>query len=110
MAFSGPGPGRPKGCQNKVAKDIKAICQKLGPDLIAGLKDLAFNSRSEAVRLAATEQLLSRGYGRPAQAITGADEGPVQVTHVVSWIRDDKPEATVSKEQLTGHTEDIAWH
>jgi hypothetical protein len=104
--------GRPRGTPNKISHDIKAACQRMGPDLIEGLKDLAFNSRSEAIRLAATEQLLSRGYGKPAQAITGADDGPVEVKHIISWIKDDKPEAPVSKEQLTGaaHAEDLSWH
>jgi hypothetical protein len=25
----------------------------------------------------------------PAQAIVGADEGPVEVRHIISWIKDD---------------------
>jgi hypothetical protein len=87
-------PGRPKGSVNKISRDIKAVCQKLGPKLIEGLRDLAFNSRSEAIRLAATEQLLSRGYGKPAQAIVGEGEGPVEVRHIISWIKDDSPTAS----------------
>jgi hypothetical protein len=83
--------GKPKGCQNKIAHDIKAACQKLGPQLIEGLKEMALHGKTEAVKLAATEQLLSRGYGKPAQAITGADEGAIEIRHIVSWIGDIQP-------------------
>lgn len=40
-----------------------------------------------AARVSAAEALLSRGWGKPAQAIVGGDEedGPVQLT--VSWLK-----------------------
>jgi hypothetical protein len=116
LQFGFPGKAElppPRASSRTKKADTALTCKTFaGPDLIEGLKDLAFNSRSEAIRLAATEQLLSRGYGRPAQAIVGADEGPVTIKHVISWIGDTKPEAPVSKEQLTGaaHAEDLSWH
>ena len=46
----------------------------------------ALSHRRIGVRMAAAKELLDRGYGRPAQALTDADggalRGPTTVTHV----------------------------
>jgi hypothetical protein len=83
---SGNPAGRKASTPNKVAHDIKVICQKMGPQLIEGLREMAFNGKTEAIRLAATEQLLSRGYGKPPQAIVGESDQPIAVRHIISWI------------------------
>jgi hypothetical protein len=117
MAFvkgqSGNPAGKAKGTPNAIPHKIRQMCLKVCPEMIEKLKLLS-DDPNPAIRLAAINALLDRGIGRAAQPITGADEGPVEVKHIISWIRDDKPEAPVSKEQLTGcahgHTEDLAWH
>lgn len=40
----------------------------------------------EAARVSAATAILDRGYGKPAQAITGADGGPVQFEKIVREI------------------------
>jgi hypothetical protein len=36
-----------------------------------------------AARVAAANSILDRGWGKPAQPVTGEDEGPIQLT--VTW-------------------------
>src|ERR1700757_255624 len=62
------------------------------------------------------QSMMSRGYGKPAQAITGADEELFTVKYIVSWQKGDEPEVALPKEQLegrvvsTGTASDPAWH
>ena len=88
-----PGSGRPKGTPNVVAADIKAACLKLAPEMVEELRYLALNSKHEQTRVAAAREILDRGLGRPAQAFVGTDEGPVQVIHKISWMKEDRPDA-----------------
>jgi len=37
----------------------------------------------QAARVSAANSLLDRGWGKPAQPVTGEDEGPIQLT--VTW-------------------------
>jgi hypothetical protein len=112
MKFEKGNPGKPKDAQNKLPQRIREMCQKVAPQAVNELERL-INDPNPSVRASACKEILDRAIGKAAQPVVGADEGPVQVKHVVSWIRDDKPEALVSKEQLSGcagHTEDLAWH
>jgi hypothetical protein len=47
--------------------------------LVAALK-----AENESTRVSAACALLDRGYGKPAQAVTGEDGGPVELS--VSWL------------------------
>lgn len=78
-----------KGQLNSTTKDIKALAFKHCPQAIAELVRLMTTSKMEATRVAAAKELLDRGIGKASQPITGADEGPVQITHIVSWQKDD---------------------
>lgn len=76
--------GRVKGSLNKATVEIKTLAQEYGPAAIArlallsGLTDKP-GSESEQTQLGAMKELLDRGYGKSAQAITGADGGALQV-------------------------------
>ncbi len=70
--------GRRKGSLNKASTAIKAAFQKHGDELVKALLVLT-KSDDERVRLGAIQAALDRGWGRPAQAVTGDTGGPVQI-------------------------------
>ena len=84
------GAGRPKGATNQATRDIKAALQKHGQALVEALLALT-KSEDERVRLGAIKEALDRGYGKPAQPMTGEDgEGPaiVRIEHVIVRPKD----------------------
>lgn len=82
--------GRQKGSVNKVTAEIKALAQKHGPNLIQALVDMAADDEApHAARVAATKEVLDRGFGKPAQAIVGGgeDDNPLkQIIQVVTGV------------------------
>ena len=81
MAGSKPGErrgGRQKGVPNKATAEIKAAFQKHGDKLVEALLALTKDD-DPRVRFGAINACLDRGWGRPAQAITGDTGGPVQI-------------------------------
>jgi hypothetical protein len=81
------GPGRPKGLQNKVTKEIRAIAADYGPDAVrrlavlgglipkSQLKPGELPSSSEATQVVACSHILNRAYGFPSQPLShSADE------------------------------------
>lgn len=72
--------GRQKGTPNKATADIRAAAAIHGPAMLEVLSRIALDdSEPTAARVAAAVALLDRAYGRPAQAITGANGGPIVV-------------------------------
>lgn len=72
--------GRQKGTPNKATADIKALARKYGKDAFERIVKLSEEAEDERVQLAASQEILNRAYGRPAQAVTGeGGEGPLQV-------------------------------
>jgi hypothetical protein len=51
MAFSGPGPGRPKGTPHKIPAKIKELCLKAAPEVIAELKRLMLDKNRLAAAM-----------------------------------------------------------
>ena len=78
--------GRQKGTPNKITADVKALARVYGPEAIKALAKLMRTASSEKARASAASDLLDRGYGRPSQAITGEDGGPVQHVHRVELV------------------------
>lgn len=76
------GMGRPKGSINKATADIKAMAQQYGPEAIEKLAYLMNFAESQQAQIAATKELLDRGYGKAVQAIeaSGKDGGPIELT------------------------------
>jgi hypothetical protein len=60
--------GNPGG-RSKDHWELTHACRKIGPDLIENLRELAFNSRDERVRVLASKELLDRGFGKPVQTV-----------------------------------------
>jgi hypothetical protein len=52
-----------------VAREVRDLARSYGPEAIAKLHELMRNGKSEQVQLAAAEELLNRGYGRPMQQV-----------------------------------------
>mgnify|MGYP000988131516 CR=1 FL=1 len=101
MGKRGPPPGTPrvggrqKGTPNRSNAEIKALAQKYTSKVIEELAKLAgVNGKegvaeSEQARIAAMKELMDRGHGKPAQALTGEDgEGPARIE--ISWVSDAK--------------------
>jgi HEAT repeat protein len=74
---SGNPGGRPK-----EAAAVKELAREHGPRAISRLAELLEDPDGRTATAAAKE-LLDRGYGRPAQSITGPNEGPIQVESLV---------------------------
>ena len=70
--------GRRKGTPNRATAGIKAAFQLHGDELVDALLALT-KDKDPRVRLGAIQAALDRGWGRPAQAITGDAGGPVQI-------------------------------
>ncbi len=74
-----PGPGRPKGSLNKATAGLKAAFQKCEKQLTAEVMALTKDD-DPRIRLAAVQVAYDRGWGKPAQAVTGeGGEGPVRI-------------------------------
>lgn len=95
------GSGRKAGTPNKATADIKALAQVYGSAAIKRLAEMSGltpkeGAKNEQTRLAAIRELLDRGYGKPAQAITGPDGGAfaseVTVVEKIYRWEDKKPE------------------
>lgn len=60
--------------------DVKAKAREHAGDALAALVKIATKGKSESARVSAAEAILNRGYGKPAQAVTGeGGEGPVRI-------------------------------
>lgn len=76
MAFQ-PGQSGNPGGRPKESAEVKALARQHGPAAIAKLVEL-LNGDDKRLSKDAAIALLDRGYGKPAQAITGEDGGPVE--------------------------------
>jgi hypothetical protein len=58
--------GRPVGSLNKISKPVRELASAFGEEAIATLAHLMHHAETEQVRLAASNSLLDRGFGKPA--------------------------------------------
>lgn len=63
---------------------VASIAREHTEAALKKLVDLMFSAENEQVQLSAANALLDRGWGKPPQAITGEDGGPVKMT--ISWM------------------------
>ena len=76
--------GRKKGSRNLVTHDVRALAQPYTAEAIETLTVIMHAPTSSGqVRVAAAVALLDRAWGRPAQALTGADGGAIAVQTIV---------------------------
>jgi hypothetical protein len=83
MAFQ-PGQSGNPGGRPKENAEVKALARAHGRKAIEKLA-LLLDSADERIQIGAAQALLDRGFGKPAQAITGGDDedNPVKVVHKV---------------------------
>lgn len=81
MAFQKGQSGNPGG-RPKEDSEVKALARATGPEAIDKLVEL-MRGEDKRTALAAAQALLDRGFGKPAQAITGDEGGPVEIA--VTW-------------------------
>ncbi len=81
------GSGRKPGFPNKATAELKALARQHAPEMLAGLVRIAKTSESDAGRVSAIKEILDRAYGKPAQAITGDGEGPIQHSLTVQFVK-----------------------
>lgn len=82
--------GRKAGVPNKVNRELREIAQSYSEEAIETAARLMRNGRVQAAaRLQAVNIILDRAFGKPPQAtiVTGANNGPVQVTHTTDEDR-----------------------
>jgi hypothetical protein len=78
--------GRVAGVPNKVTADVRAYAGKYTREAIRGLLKLAKTAESEQARVASWREILDRGCGRPAQAVTGPDGEALQVPASIAFV------------------------
>jgi HEAT repeat protein len=86
MAFK-PGESGNPGGRPKEAAEVKALARSHCVEAITTLVRL-MRSEDEKVAKAASDSLLDRGIGKPAQVIIGdVDEDPVQVSGCITLVK-----------------------
>lgn len=67
----------------KTPTEIRSLARSHTEAAINCLVGVMLNSTSDPAKVAAANSLMDRGWGKPAQPVTGEDEGPIQLT--VTW-------------------------
>lgn len=75
MAFKKGQSGNPGG-RPKEDDEIKRLAREKGPDAIKRLAEWMASDNAKA-SVAASQAILDRGFGKPPQALTGPDGGPI---------------------------------
>ena len=88
MAIGRKTGGRAAGTPNRATADLKLVAREYGPRVIEKLWGICENGVSDQAKINAARELLDRGYGKPAQPVSGdADGEPVTIIHRVQWLK-----------------------
>jgi hypothetical protein len=80
--------GRGAGTPNRATADVKTVAREYGPRVVEKLWGICEKGESDQAKISAARELLDRGYGKPAQPVSGdADGEPVVVKHIVEWLK-----------------------
>ena len=91
--------GRKKGVPNKANAEFRAAFQKHEGALIKALIALT-KSEDENVRLKAIQACFDRGWGRPAQPVTGEDGEGLAIVAIRRVIVDERAGMAVLEERV----------
>jgi len=75
--------GRPAGSLNKTTAKLRKAASKYTKSALKTLGDIMLTGESEMARIAAARELLDRGHGKPPQALTDAEGGPLVPAKVI---------------------------
>jgi hypothetical protein len=88
MALGRKTGGRTAGTLNKATSDLKTVAREYGPRVIEKLWAICEHGDTDQARISAAREILDRGYGKPAQPVSGDGDGePVIVKHLVEWLK-----------------------
>jgi Family of unknown function (DUF5681) len=79
-----PGQSGNKSGRPKIPHDIVELARSHSKQAIITLIDLMEHADDARVKIAASNAILDRAWGKPAQAVTGADTGPI----VLRWVNE----------------------
>ena len=77
MALGRKTGGRQPGSRNKSGLELRSAAQKYTKDALKTLHQIMMTGESEPARVSAANALLDRAYGKPAQALTDGEGGPL---------------------------------
>lgn len=79
--------GRQKGTKNKIAADVRVLAQVYGPAAVKTLATIMADKKAQmASRVAASKELLDRGYGKSVQPLEAGPGG--LIIHVTTGVPD----------------------
>ena len=82
MPFRKGQSGNPGG-RPKALAEIQALAREFAPEAIAALGEICMDKTAPpAARVSASSALLDRGFGKPPQALVGANEGPILIQEI----------------------------
>src|SRR5262245_39803414 len=82
-----PGHSGNPGGRPQASLEVRALARDHTAEALQTIVEIMRHGRSDAVRLAAAEAILDRGWGRPTQAITGPEDEPFQATAVAHAVK-----------------------
>lgn len=75
--------GRKPGVPNKITADIKALAQQYGAEAVDTLVEIMRKPGNDTTRVAASKELIDRGYGKAIQSV--ALGGSAELIHKVVY-------------------------
>lgn len=74
-----PGSGRKPGSTTRAKLDLMQMAKDFAPDALETLSEIQKDkTQPAAARVSAAIAILDRGYGKPTQALSGPDGGPIE--------------------------------
>ncbi len=82
------GAGRPAGAANKVTDELKALAREYTEEAVQALVKVMRESDSDTAIISASNSILDRAHGKPAQTVAGDIDNPL-VFEAIGWrVRD----------------------
>jgi hypothetical protein len=92
MALGKKTGGRVAGTPNKATAAVREFAGQFTEEAVKGLVAIARSKKTPAAaKVAAWNSVLDRAVGKPAQAVTGEDGGPLDLQTVVKHIYESEP-------------------
>lgn len=86
------GAGRKKGSPNKATAAIRDAAQEYTDEALATLVEVMKDAEQPgATRVGAANSILDRGHGKPAQALGGDPENPLELVHRIERVFTSDP-------------------